>query len=228
LRCHPHSREFFEVFKFDQEQMAELDSFVRHCCSGMRLLDIGAHYGVFALAALHYGGPDSQVLCVEASPAAATVLRTNLTLNGASAERQVLNVAMASADGYLAMLTTGPFSGDYLLVPSAERYDTQLIPARTMDSILSTTQFAPTHLKMDIEGCEVEVIHSSRTVLEKLRPIIFLELHGGMIAARGKDPTQVITDLRECGYRHFESAGAEVDERALQSRGFDCRMLCRA
>jgi FkbM family methyltransferase len=226
LRCHPLAREFFDVFRTDAEQSAELDSFIRHCSTGMRLLDLGAHYGAFALASLHYGGSESKALCVEASWAAARILRKNLALNGVTSRCQVLNIAVAACDGYLAMLTTGPFSGDYVVASREDRNDTTLIASRTIASVLSQARFTPTHLKIDIEGCEVDVIHNSRQLLEKLRPVIFLELHGKMIAASGQHPNQVIADLRECGYRHFEIGGSKVEESLLKARGYDCRMIC--
>ena len=57
--CHPAAREHFEVFQTDPSQAGELDSFILHCPVGIRLLDVGAHYGFFALAALRYGGSEA-------------------------------------------------------------------------------------------------------------------------------------------------------------------------
>jgi FkbM family methyltransferase len=228
VRCHPLAQPFFDVFRTDPEQFAELDTFVRRCTPGMQLLDLGAHYGTFALTALHYGGPDSRVLCVEASRSAANVLQANLTLNGANSQCQILNVAVGAADGCLPMLTTGPFSGDYLQASGEGRRDATLISCRTIASVLSLTKFRPSHMKMDIEGSEVDVIHSSRELLSGLQPVLFLELHGSMISRKGQRPEQVIEDLRACGYRRFEIDGAEVSDSQMQQRHYDCRMICLA
>ena len=56
----------------DDELIEELDSFIAHCRRGMVLFDVGAHFGVFSLAALHYGGPDAIAVAVDPSPAAVT------------------------------------------------------------------------------------------------------------------------------------------------------------
>jgi hypothetical protein len=78
VRCHPAAAPLFEIFRTDPGQSAELASFIHNCRPGMRLLDAGAHFGFFALAALRYGGKDARVLCVEASPGAVKVLKENL------------------------------------------------------------------------------------------------------------------------------------------------------
>src|SRR5205085_4846895 len=56
VRCHPICAPSFAVFREDPAQRAELNQFVVNCSPGMQLLDVGAHWGIFALAALHYGG----------------------------------------------------------------------------------------------------------------------------------------------------------------------------
>ncbi|MGH7887937.1 MAG: hypothetical protein ACREPG_08735, partial [Candidatus Binatia bacterium] len=57
LACHPICLPDFKVFQTDPEQSGELDQFVPRCAAAMRLLDVGAHWGIFTLAALQFGGP---------------------------------------------------------------------------------------------------------------------------------------------------------------------------
>src|SRR5919201_7133393 len=56
VRCHPASLVSFRAQTEMDQCRRELAGFVRRCTPGMTLLDVGAHYGVFTLAALHYGG----------------------------------------------------------------------------------------------------------------------------------------------------------------------------
>jgi FkbM family methyltransferase len=229
VRCHPLARKEFKVFETDPDQTAELEGFIAHCADGMHFADIGAHYGFFTLAALHYGGPNTTTLSVDASPRAIQVLRQNLVVNQVSPSRfSVRNVAVAGCDGTIPMLTTGPFSADYLTPASHGRSDGKVITACTLDSLLSTWPRKPSHLKLDIEGCEYEVVHASIALLERLRPVLFLELHGSMIRARGGDPARVVADLRECGYRQFEVCSKHADESSMAALGFNCRIICAA
>src|SRR5437764_14155704 len=82
VRCHPLCVGEFNKIPSEPSQQSEMKCFISYCVPGMRFLDIGAHWGVFTLAALHYGGPTVSALCIEASRAAAKVLRSNLELNG--------------------------------------------------------------------------------------------------------------------------------------------------
>lgn len=226
LRCHPAAAHHFGIFREDPVQRAELESFIARCQPGMQLLDIGAHFGFFALAALRYGGPDARALCVEASPRATTILRANLRLEGAESRTQVLNCAAGGQDGELPMLATGPLGGDYFVVPTEARADTTTIPQKRIDSILTETGFQPTHVKIDIESFEYEVVEAAREVLARLRPVLFLELHGNLLAKRDKDPRQVLAFVREAGYTRLLLDDQEVSEEALARQDFNARLIC--
>jgi len=57
LKCHPRAyRVFLRDQVIDEVQRAEFRNFLRYCEGGMRLFDIGVHFGVFSLAAVHAGG----------------------------------------------------------------------------------------------------------------------------------------------------------------------------
>src|SRR6185312_4179668 len=67
LRCHPESARTFGLFLRDPDSIAELAEFRQAATPGMRLLDIGAHYGFFSLVALALGGEEARALAVEPS-----------------------------------------------------------------------------------------------------------------------------------------------------------------
>lgn len=227
VNCHALSRKHFEVFYEDPSQSDELDSFIANCPEGIRLLDIGAHHGFFALAAAHYGGLSGRILCVEASPAAAMILGKNIRLNGVEHQINVKNNAIGSHDGMLPMLTTGPFAGDYFIVASETRRDTVMVTQISLATLLRDTAFAPTHVKMDIEGCEYEVIGSGLDAITRLKPILFLELHGNNISERKKEPEQVVRWLEAAGYRSFETGGKRLNIEEMRQRNFNLRIICR-
>ena len=225
-RCHPTCREYFQVFTEDPMQAAEFDAFIAHCPRGIKLLDVGAHHGLFALAAVHFGGLDAEVVCVEASPAAMRVLKINAALNHVTGQIRAVNAAMGGEDGEIKMLTTGPFGGDYLVAAPAGRKDAISIPTKTIATVLDECQFLPSHVKIDIEGFEFEVVRGAMAVLSELHPVLFLELHGSMMSSRGCDPARVISDLRQCGYQHFLVGSEEVTDETLRIGDYDCRLTC--
>jgi len=226
VKCHPASRSHFQSFEDDPAQRDELQAFFSHSSTGMKLLDIGAHHGLFTLAALHCGGSPARVIAVEPSTRAAEILKINLRLNNRADRVCVENIALGPTDGELKMLTTGPAGADYLVVPASTRPDTTFVPQRSLPSLLRETQFQPTHIKMDVESCEYEILESSIEVLASLKPTLFLELHGNMLRARGKDPARVPEMLRAAGYRQFLELGRAIDSCELASRKATARLVC--
>lgn len=227
VRCHPAARHYFEMFRSDPSQAEELRAFAAHCRPGMTLLDVGAHYGFFSLACLHYAKSEARVLCVEASPKAAGILQANLLLNGVTDRVLLKNYAMGNADGELQMLATGPIGGDYFLVPTEPRSDTVSVPQRTLESVIKETEFHPTHIKMDIESFEFEVLCAGEQVLTNTRPVLFLEIHGAPLIARGKNPSEILDVLKRAGYKTFLSGQQEVNVRDMAAMGFNCRLVCQ-
>lgn len=226
VRCHPICVTEFNVFQNDPTQNAEMEEFVAHCRPGMRLLDVGAHWGIFTLAAFRYGGSDIQAVCVEPSPDAVRVLRRNLSLNRVADQVRVIEMAAGCAVGQLQMLTTGAGGADYLVVPSETRPDSIAVSQSDLTGLCHSLGFVPTHVKMDIEGFEEEGLTGAREMLRLFRPILFLELHGELIRRRRRDPRTVLKILSETGYLTWKRAGALVHERELENENFNARFIC--
>lgn len=226
VRVHPASVVPFRLHCDDEELRREMDSFVALCHEDMVLMDIGAHYGVFTLAALRYGGPRARVIAVEPSPEASRILRINVGLATAGDRVQVLQAAAGAADGELAMLTTGPLAAHYVIGIDGDRPDATRIPQLTLESILARTGVVPTHVKIDVEGFEGEVLEGGQRILKEHRPVVLLELHGRLIRERGRSPAAVLARLAGLGYRRLERDGEQVDPDA--AAGLEIvRLVCR-
>ena len=81
-------------------------------------------------------------------------------------------------------------------------------------------------MKMDIESFEYEVVEASIKTLSELRPILCLELHGEYLRRRGKDPAEVIVNLRKAGYTCFLCGRNPIDENSMSAAQGDCRLVC--
>ncbi len=227
VHCHPISYHAFQVFQRDPLQRAELDDFISLCAPRMRFIDIGAHYGFYTLAALHYGGAEARAIAIEASPVAALVLQKNIAINHLQSRVKQLNLALGDTDGAVPMLSTGPFGGDYMVVSTCARADATVVKQRSLDSIVHEMRFAPTHIKIDVEGYEPEVVDGAIGTLERYHPIISFELHGPILKLRKIDPREVLNRLSCAGYREFTCEGKIVEERAISSSKYNCRLVCR-
>jgi hypothetical protein len=84
----------------------------------------------------------------------------------------------------------------------------------------------PTHVKIDVEGEEDAVLRGGEATLRCDRPIVFLELHGGILRKSGRSALAVLDRLRSYGYGRLEIAGrpvAPADAAALDV----ARIICR-
>lgn len=203
IRCHPSSMPSFKLFQSDEDSIAELQSFVAHCESGMRIFDLGAHFGFFSLVALATGGCNARVAAVEPSTVAYHVLTQNLGRQHADGRICCLRAAAGGENGDLSMLTTGPSSAHYMVLSPPHRSDAIRVPEMTLASIASQAGWIPSHIKIDVEGCEYEIIHGGLEELRCWRPVLFLELHCRLLRERGKDPRAVLSLLRSVGYQQF-------------------------
>jgi FkbM family methyltransferase len=214
--CHPYARRVaYDVQVSDPDQVEEFRSFVSHCCGGSFLFDIGAHFGIFSLAAAHFGG---RAVAVDPSPTATRMIGIQAALNNCANDIQVVRAAVSDVDGTLDLLNSGVFSAGYFSVtrgrPSSELTTT---PAITVDEL--TRQFgAPTHIKIDVEGHEAAVLRGARATLSRFSPILFLELHNEMVVSAGNDPHAALDELAQLGYQTFTSEGDAIGAGTILGR----------
>jgi FkbM family methyltransferase len=225
--CHPAAAQAF-AFERDQPALrAELDGFVAECRDGMVLYDIGAHYGLFTLAALHWGGYQARAIAVDPSRAALEVFDANVRLVSAGARVERLCAAAGAQEGETALLSGGAGAWHMMTAAGTGRSDAVTVPLLTLDGLTARYGVTPTHVKIDVEGEEEAVLRGGEGLLTRSRPIVFLELHGDILRRSSRSPQAVLVRLAGYGYRTLEIAGQPVT--AAEAAALDvARIVCRA
>lgn len=221
LTAHPAAwRTAYRLHTVDPEQIAELDGFIRECRQPMLLFDIGAHFGLFSLAALHYGGPQARAVAVDPSPVAIGMLRRVALQNDLADRLTAMEAAAAAESGQVSLIDVGVQAAGYFVPaddahPTGERTSVQAV---TIDA-LARRFGLPTHLKIDVEGFEADVLQGARAVLgAAVPPTLFLELHHLLVRERGLDPAGAIELVSSLGYGFFDGSGQATDGSALLGR----------
>lgn len=213
MLCHPRAYRVFRRDQVDdQEQRAEFRNFLPYCSSAMLLYDIGAHFGIFSLAAAYWGG---RAIAVDASPEAARMIGIQATLNECTDRIQVLRAAVSDATGPIDMLSSGVFSDGYFrAAKQAPQSELTRVLAVTVDQM--TLQFGPpTHIKIDVEGHEAAVLRGATNTLDRFSPLLFIELHNQMVASGGDNPDVALDELARLRYDTFTVSGDAIDRNAL-------------
>jgi FkbM family methyltransferase len=205
LICHPRVyKTFLHGQLVDPEQSREFRNFAKLCNPSMCLFDIGASYGAFSFAAVHFG---ATAIAVEPSPIAIRLMKVQSQLNGFDQKLQIVEACAGDIVGEVEMLSSGVFSDGYFRIASG-RSSRELTKTRatTVDH-LAEQHGPPTHIKIDVEGYEAAVIRGAKKTLMGFAPLVFLELHNEMIRADGGDPSRVLDDLAEMKYMELSIDG---------------------
>jgi FkbM family methyltransferase len=196
----------------DPEQSAEFNNFIRRCDSQMFLFDIGAHYGLFSLAAAQLG---AKAVAVEPSSSAICIMIRQIALNDLTDKIRPIQAAASDLPGVLPVLNSGVFSDGYMKFVR-ERPVSELTEVRAVNIDKIAAEFgAPTHIKIDVEGHEAAVLRGGRETLTRFSPKLFLELHSQMITTDGLDPRAALDELDGLGYETFALDGSPIDRTTI-------------
>lgn len=138
--------------------------------AGACILDIGAHHGLYAAAALHEY-PESRVICVEPSADALGPLRANLDINGYASRARIVNAALASAPGEGLLQHAPDGTWGYSLYEDASvALGSEPVKLATLDAILDGER--PQILKCNAEGAEFSLFEQLES--SGVRPVFMV------------------------------------------------------
>ncbi len=178
---------------------------------GMKVIDVGANIGYYALMFSHHTGADGEVLCVEPDPQNLAELERNISANQLGDKVKILPMAAGDRDG------TVCFQPGLNSVVSEDGGHTVVV---TRIDAMSVSQVDL--IKIDVEGYEGAVLRGGAGVIERFRPVIFLELHPRLLTS---DSHQSILDFLTGFYSQiscYQMKQAGGIQRVLQNYGLVC------
>lgn len=162
---------------YGQWAMAEIHFSIQFLKLGDTVIDGGANVGTHMLAFANVCGAAGRVIAVEASPDVAPLIQRTIAANDLRAVELIV-AALGEAEGTcsFARLSDQEFQnvGMLRVIDELENRDASIeVPVFTIDSLdLARLRF----IKLDIEGQELAALRGSTDTIDRLRPIIMVEL----------------------------------------------------
>lgn len=125
------------------------------------LFDIGANVGMYSLYA---GKRKLRVVAIEPHPASYASLCRNIQLNFLEPYVLPLSVAVSTCSAFMPLQYSNWQAG-------AAFHKNHPLQAR-LDSIVRTIRLTPTHLKIDVDGSELDVLQGATKTLESVQSIM--------------------------------------------------------
>ena len=194
-------------------------------CAGKKIVfDIGAHIGLYALAASRVLNPEGVLFAYEPAGSNYGILQKHIRFNRLNNIKLFCQVVGAGESAAVPFYETRVSSGmNYSFPPGKEGYVSVEREQVSIDSISRRYGILPEVIKIDVEGNEAEVLKGAREVMTRCSPVLFLSLHPGLLSRRGDSAEAVAEILSERGYRIYDMAGRPagrlVHQEYLVSKG---------
>lgn len=198
---------------------------------GFVVIEIGACYGEFTIHLSRLVGAAGHVWSFELFPPYFAIAQRNVALNGLTNVRLLNRAAGRSGAGPVRVnrLAAHPYASlaqisrlDYSarVNPAAHWPSEECVDVETtsLADFVETERLAPDLVFMDIEGCELEVLHDLQPVLrgDGKRPLICLELHRAFYGDGGVHWLHTLFEQSGYGVRRVAEHLMCTPERAPQ------------
>lgn len=186
-----------------RNELALLCTFVDE---GDVVYDVGAHIGTFSLPLAGATGNAGRVISIEPDPGHFRLLAKNLESRGLARQGSPLNVAIADVPTRYARRATPGNSGATYFEPDLSSGETRSLRLDDVNRAIGETRRTSV-IKIDAEGMELSVLNSASTLIERDRPILYIEISADQLARYGASVQQIDEFLRRLGYRLFRNRG---------------------
>ncbi len=192
------------------------NAMARYIGDGAVVIDVGSHYGLFALKAAVKVGKAGRVLAVEPNPETLTLLRVNVAASAADnvtilpvacTDRERTLVFYASPLANTARSSLARQNAEVTLSTAPREYK---VRGRAIDDIVGEMKIARVDvIKIDVEGAELQVLQGAVGVLKRLRPTIVVEIGPEKEVYFNTKPADVLSLLSSAGYEEGRLLGGQ-------------------
>lgn len=184
----------------DEISRVEVRDFLELAEGRKALIDVGAQTGsISAFFARSRKGP-ARILSMEPDPQVRSILERARTLNTPEGIAwEIRHEAVSDHEGIIEMpVSNTPFETERGMADFGKLIE---VPARTLTGLVESLDWTPDLVKIDVESFEHEILTTSLSLFERLRPALQLEVHWEILSRRGLDAKEFLEPLGAMGYR---------------------------
>lgn len=166
-----------------RNDVQQINFFLDRVKHGDFVLDIGGHFGQYAVLLGSLASDSGRVISFEPDPIARQTLKKNLQLNAMADRVEIESLALFDQEGEHTFFSRGANSmsslarsglGEHASSPEVVEYSVQTMP---LDDYLASRNLGWPHwIKLDTEGAEINILKGASEVLRSGATII-CELH---------------------------------------------------
>jgi FkbM family methyltransferase len=165
------------------------------------VLDVGANLGAYSLLFAQWVGPVGHVYAFEPAPEARRGLERHVRLNHYGDRVTVSAEALSAAPG-VAQFRAAGLHGDNRIVAAGSGADNRIdVRTTSIDEFCAMNRLAPTLIKVDVEGAELDVLKGARATIAargvELR--LYVEMHPRIWDSVGSSRAQLEHELDRQG-----------------------------
>ena len=188
---------------------------INNCSNGDTVIDIGSHYGFFALLMSEIVGDNGSVHCFEPTPSTFSVLKKNIKGNkNIVINRKAIlekNIEIELNDYGISSSAFNSINQARLKINKKQLGKNKIkVEAIKLDDYVILNNLIPSLIKIDAESSEYEVIKGMDYILKEIKPDLCVEL--GDFGIEGVLPSREIVNLLtgKYGYNVYEMNNSKL------------------
>jgi FkbM family methyltransferase len=192
---------------FEWENVRILQTFAK---PGAVLFDVGANIGLMAVPVLTHNN-ECRVVSFEPSPHTLPYLQRTVAESPFRDRWSIVPKAVGSRSGHTSFSVSAPAESLYDGIrPTGRAATLQEVKVEmvTLDETWNDLERPEiSHIKIDVEGGELDVLHGAKECLAAERPPILLEWNPVNLVAYGRNPGELLDFAAQAGYRVHATPG---------------------
>lgn len=194
-----HIKLLYRAWKYSRAERNEITYLLKKIEKGQTVLDVGAHKGAYSFWMKKAVGKNGKLICFEPQQKAASLLAYLFSTGNVKVER--VAVCDKKATTQLFIRQQRGISYEASLINNYEHPSVQEVTTTTIDAYCRENSLFPSFIKIDVEGCEQNVIEGAIEVLKTIKPVLLVEIEARHVGEKALH--ELCTRIINLGYNAY-------------------------